>query len=372
MRSLGAALFTVSLFSFIALSVSAKPKPPVVMPNEGQVNFGVQLDWSHDSIDSYSKRLGRTPKIFGHYVQYPLSSSDLESVNSEVKSAGQHGAMYMLTLEPWPGLHSVNSSNLRELTKHLKSWNSQGVPIVVRFAHEMNGSWYPWAQQPTNYISTFRKVASAVHQAPLSTMLWSPNDGGGYPVAGGPYEAKPNTDDFRILDTNKDGKLSMFDDPYTPYYPGDSYVDWVGLSLYHFGSSYPWGENEIPTPNKFKQKLTGTYKTTELDETPVPNFYALFADGHNKPFVLSETGALYNSSRADGASNFDIKSEWWQQLFDPTLAVQFPRLKMMLWFEYQKQEKDTGEAIIDWRVTKDRLILDAFKASIPNRFLFAE
>jgi hypothetical protein len=25
------------------------------------------------------------------------------------------------------------------------------------------------------------------------------------------------------------------DDPYTPYWPGDEWVDWIGMSLFHFG-----------------------------------------------------------------------------------------------------------------------------------------
>ncbi len=27
----------------------------------------------------------------------------------------------------------------------------------------------------------------------------------------------------------------MYDDPYTPFYPGDQWVDWVGMNMYHMG-----------------------------------------------------------------------------------------------------------------------------------------
>lgn len=27
----------------------------------------------------------------------------------------------------------------------------------------------------------------------------------------------------------------MSDDPYTPFYPGDQWVDWVGMNQYHMG-----------------------------------------------------------------------------------------------------------------------------------------
>jgi hypothetical protein len=34
------------------------------------------------------------------------------------------------------------------------------------------------------------------------------------------------------MDTNGDGVLDNSDDPFTPYYPGDDMVDWVGISVY--------------------------------------------------------------------------------------------------------------------------------------------
>ena len=33
------------------------------------------------------------------------------------------------------------------------------------------------------------------------------------------------------MDTNGDGVVDNLDDPYLPYYPGDAYVDWVGMSV---------------------------------------------------------------------------------------------------------------------------------------------
>jgi hypothetical protein len=36
---------------------------------------------------------------------------------------------------------------------------------------------------------------------------------------------------------------------------GDDWVDWVGLSVYHFGASYPWGANKVPEAYKFYNKV---------------------------------------------------------------------------------------------------------------------
>jgi hypothetical protein len=39
--------------------------------------------------------------------------------------------------------------------------------------------------------------------------------------------------DCEALDTNGDGLLDMKDDMYSPYWPGDEWVDWVGMSVFH-------------------------------------------------------------------------------------------------------------------------------------------
>ncbi len=47
------------------------------------------------------------------------------------------------------------------------------------------------------------------------------------------------TAEWHALDTNDDGWVDMYDDPYTPFYPGDQWVDWVGMNMYHMGQVSP-------------------------------------------------------------------------------------------------------------------------------------
>ena len=53
--------------------------------------------------------------------------------------------------------------------------------------------------------------------------------------AGGKYSVTNGSAEWHALDTNDDGWVDMHDDPYTPFYPGDQWVDWVGLNEYHMG-----------------------------------------------------------------------------------------------------------------------------------------
>ncbi len=53
-----------------------------------------------------------------------------------------------------------------------------------------------------------------------SFMLWSVNSGGGYPYPNGTDIASyVSASDFKLMDTNGDGSITMADDPYAPYYP---------------------------------------------------------------------------------------------------------------------------------------------------------
>jgi hypothetical protein len=145
----------------------------------------------------------------------------------------------------------------------------------------------------------------------------------------------------------------------------------VGLTLYHFGDVYPWGENEIPAAGKLAAKITGTYKTGLVDETGVPDFYASYAVAHAKPFAISETAAFYNTARTDGAAGLDFKSAWWKQLFDAGFAARFPLMKLAMWFEYTKVETEPTNQVIDWRATADPTILAPFRSAVPSRFIMA-
>ena len=87
-----------------------------------------------------------------------------------------------------------------------------------------------FGQRPSRFIPSFQKLANYVHRLTnMTAMVWSPNIGSGYPFDAGEYSyvtPKPGSIDFKALDTNNDGILNNLDDPYLPYYPGDTSVDW--------------------------------------------------------------------------------------------------------------------------------------------------
>jgi hypothetical protein len=306
------------------------------------VHFGVNLDWENQTVSEYADLLGAPPASVVSFVPFPWTSLQREWVTEAAQQASRAGAVHLLTLEPNDGLAAVTGDALAELRGLLEEVTDAGAPVLVRFAHEMNGSWYAWGQQPAEYIEAFRAVADVVHDVPGTATMWAPNYGGGYPFAGGAYAAAAGSAASAVLDTDSDGLITENDDPYAPYYPGDAYVDWVGMSLYHWGSAHPWGENEVPESGKFAAQLTGTYSGMDGDETAVPDFYTDYGSARGKPVAIPETAALV-VPRGDAAGETAIRQAWWRQIFAEETHQKFPMLRLVNWFEWIKFEPEVDE-----------------------------
>jgi hypothetical protein len=354
----------------------AAPPPPSrplarLEPARG-VEFGVSLDWAHDSAAAVAERVGKAPAVYVAFTHLPMESDDEPALNRFIDEVQAQQGVALLTIEPTIALDRITPELAVDLADRLAQYNARGVPVLVRFAHEMNGSWYGWGQQPSAYRAAFRLIAEVVHARTSGTaMLWAPSYGAGYPFSGGRYEAGPGSADFAALDTNHDRVLDTRDDMYAPYYPGDDAVDWVGMTLYHWGDAWPWGKNIVPEPGKFVAQLTGTYHGAGGDQRGLPDFYAIYAERHAKPMAIPETAAFYNT-RVGGVPELQIKQAWWRQVFGADVAQRFPAIKMINWFEWRKAEIEVNGAVVDWSVTLDPALRQAFRAELDAQpFLFA-
>lgn len=365
----------VALLLIVMPACGPKIPDPSPMERPGSIEgtyFGVNLDWSNISPSEYNQALGHQAAVFVQFFQFPLTETDFDHLDANVQTVAAEDGMLMITLEPWGGLEALTDEGISVLVEKLAEYNARGVSLFVRFAHEMNGSWYPWSQQPSAYIRAFRMIAEAVHRgAPGTAMMWAPNYGGGYPFSGGPFNIPPSHPDFILVDTNQDGELDMNDDPYSPYYPGDDVVDWVGMTIYNWGDTYPWGENELPEENKFITQLTGNYNGLNGDDSALPDFYEIFYQGHNKPIAIPETAALYNTTRP-GPDELAIKQAWWRQVLNAELLSAYPGIQMINWFEWIKPESEIGGEVIDWRALGSPVVAESFKADLPvDHLVFA-
>ncbi|TPX40695.1 mannan endo-1,4-beta-mannosidase [Synchytrium endobioticum] len=267
-------------------------------------------------------------------IETKMNTTLVESTNSD--------AMIFLTIYPFLAgdMDAVTDDDIRALAAQCKQLNAAGRKVFLRLAPEMNGGWYPWGQKPSTYITFWRRVATAVRvQAPATAFVWSPNvrGTGGFALANW-----VTPQDFQLMDTNNDGIVNGTDDPYGPFYPGDAYVDWVGLSLYYYGIRYPYHTNVVPPSSWFVQTMGG-FGTFD--------FYKIYVEGHNKPFACSECSSTFFATQPAGSlllsvppgpGELAIKQSWWNQtVTSRSLLQQFPRIKLWGLFEFRKKEDDT-------------------------------
>ncbi len=372
-----AGLATVAPAATSVPSASAARTLPTQAPGRARLQpakgtyFGLNLDWGSETAREASDRLGRNPAVWVQFARFPLDAGARSNLDAFVQQVAGVGGLALITLEPRDGLAAVTDTAANHLADLLAGyWNQYGIRTFVRFAQEMNGSWYPWGQQPAAYIAAFRRVAAAVHErSPSSAMMWAPNEGSGYPFTGGKFGAAPGSPDTKVLDTNGDGALTRTDDPYAPYYPGDDAVDWIGVSLYQWGLAYPWGENEIPKPGTFANLLRGRPTGAQPNEVAIPDLYSVYADGHDKPIAIVETAILYDPAAPPGGpTEAKLKTAWFDQVFAPANRTEFPRIGMIDWFEWRKTEAEVGR-VIDWRLAADPALAKSLLASVPDGWL---
>ena len=135
------------------------------------------------------------------------------------------------------------------VTKFATAVRTLNLPIVLTFAHEMNGNWYPWGNSkndPPAFVAAWRHVHGLFQQAGATNVIWA---------------WTPN-----VINPVPSVKLK-------PLYPGDKYVDWVGMDGY------------------FTHKGAHTYSTLF---GPTKRSVRKFT---KKPFLIVETGVEQGSNR---------------------------------------------------------------------------
>lgn len=166
-----------------------------------------------------------------------------------------------------------------------------GKPVFFRFLAEMNGNWnsYSEAFDPSQthqmYVQAWRRVVEGFRKAKADHIIWV---------------WAPTSVDI--------GNIHWAD-----YYPGDDYVDWVGMSVYSILG------NGDPEP-----QIMGIY-----------NDYA-----DRKPIMIGECGAgdADNDPKRyrPGNSYSDNPEKWIQKFFD-TLENKAPRVKAFIWFNIDRE-----------------------------------
>jgi hypothetical protein len=265
--------------------------------------FGVAADGAPASlkpVDQFAAKAGKNPNLIEFYSAF---GDQYEA--QLVQKTWNAGALAYIAWEPMKtSLSSIAAGKydayIRQYADSVKQLN---LPVAISFAHEMNGFWYPWGTKHATakqFVSAWKHVHDIFAQEGATQVIWvwSPN----------------------AINPMPSVRLA-------PYWPGDAYVDWVGVIGY-YGLYGP-----------------ATYKT--LYQPTMTQIRAFT----RKPFIIAET-----ASEGGARKPADIAD-----LFLGT--AKHPDVIGFVWFNFLKET--------DWRITSSPEAAAAFRRQAQNpRFGF--
>ncbi|MEM9685363.1 MAG: glycosyl hydrolase [Bacteroidota bacterium] len=203
----------------------------------GRIELGKAANLDRVSFDLMRKQILKTYKKGGistlsWHVNNPASGGDSWDTIPAVSTI-LRGGINRNKYEAWV-------KKLGEFIKSLKTGNGELIPIVFRPYHEMNGSWFWWGAQHCSveeYKALFRDLVWLLGQNGVHNIL---------------YAYSPNT-------LHKDEEYGL-------YYPGDAYVDILGIDIYNHSGDGVYTEklkNDIAVMREFSRTRNKPYALTE-------------------------------------------------------------------------------------------------------------
>jgi endoglucanase len=251
-------------------------------------------------IDAANSLLGRYPKVA---MWYPNAGEQWPFPTQACEYSVSRGTLPHLTWEFFGYSYAAiaNGNHDPYIRQFAQGAVQFGKPVLLRIFREMNGDWYSWnlGQGASAHKAAWRRIVTIFRDEGASDVrfFWCPNEGGRY-----------------------DGQLSAA-------WPGDDYVDVVGIDGYNWGTTY------------------GAWRSAAQIVRPK---HDLLTSWSTKPFAVGET----NSREAGGD-----KAAWiWEAFLSDAGLRSFPRLVHVTLFDAN------FAGYSDWRIDSSPAALDAYKS----------
>jgi hypothetical protein len=272
--------------------------------------FGVYVDPWH--VDDWSRAIGAAPQAVAKFEAF----SRARTLDNYAAESTRQGIRRMLvSWEPWtpvpaalgidaqarsqPGYRNIDiarGAQDRYIMRFARSVARFPGTVWLRYAHEMNGYWYPWSRGPQAYRWAWRRIVRLFRLAGARNVrfMWSVN--------ANLYE--PESTWLRNA---------------RRYWPGNRYVDAVGSTMIDFG-----GQKNYSVA-RFAPRL----RTLRHE--------------FGKPIVLAETNTDYAGRVA-----------WLSDL--RAMLRRMPWIRAVMWSQLPSRGKahTTGATgVVDWDVQRD-------------------
>lgn len=177
---------------------------------------------SYASVDRFAQAIGRQPNLVSYYSawQEPFQVSF-------ATTAARHGAIPLVQINPvGVDLATIASGYYDSyLSAYAAAVRSYHRPVILSFGHEMNGHWYSWGHghtSPAVFVAAWRHIVGLFRMRGASNVIWL----------------------WTINVINK--RHNSIPDP-GPWWPGGSYVTWVGIDGYYHEASWKFASLFGPT-----------------------------------------------------------------------------------------------------------------------------
>lgn len=141
--------------------------------------------------------------------------------------AGQTSFDVRKIFEPESEEYKLMISDIDKIANYLKPFKSRKIPILWRPLHEAGGMWFWWGKDPEACNELWRVMYRRFQDAGLDNLIWVWTSAAAW--------NKPYSDGYR-------------------WYPGDEYVDIVGIDIYNnssatsiYNSCYKFLQKQSPT-----------------------------------------------------------------------------------------------------------------------------
>jgi mannan endo-1,4-beta-mannosidase len=227
----GAAIVAVAA---IALGITLYDKStdptgplPVHLPSASASYLGVFAKGIPDSygpVTAFTNATGANPDIVmyysGWYVPFPTTFAN---------TAAEHGVVPLVQMDP-DGVKIAQIASGRYdgyLSSYAEAVRAYGHPVILSFGHEMNGNWNTWGYRSTSpavFVAAWQHIVKLFRAlgAHNVTWLWTVN----------------------IINNSRSGKVDANLDH---WWPGSSYVTWVGVDGYYLQPAWQFAPLFGPT-----------------------------------------------------------------------------------------------------------------------------
>ena len=205
---------------------------------------------------------------------------------------------------------------LEEVGARFAAWSE---PVLLRIYWEFNGDWMNWSGSGDPFISAWQRTVSRIRAAGGTNVgfLWSPAAG--------------------------------YRDRAFASYPGDGWVDWVGVSAYNWNKSGAWCNPYNSGPwCELAELLTH-------DPVRYPTIYDLYSE--RKPFMIAETGSVEDTTSPER------KGQWLRNAAT-TIPTAVSNVRGLTYFDVDVSATEN----VNWLLGTSQSSLDGFRTLALDPF----